>query len=75
MIEDAVPVDIKLVSGNPTEEELAAVLAVLSLAYDSEAQELVAAEKPNEAWRVSARGLRLPLQRDLGWVRSRRVRW
>lgn len=75
MTGEAAPVDIKLVSGNPTEEELAAVLAVLSLAYEAEAQEAVAAEKPNRAWTASARGLRLPLQSDSGWVRSRRVRW
>ncbi len=69
------PVDIKLVRGNPTDEELAAVLAVLSLEYEAEAEASVAAEKPNEAWHISGRGMRLPIRRDLGWVRSRPVRW
>lgn len=75
MTEDSAPIDIKLIGGNPTDEELAALLAVLSTAYAVETQEAVAAEKPNRAWTASARGLRLPLQRDIGWVRSRRVRW
>lgn len=64
------PGRIDLVRGVPTEEELAAVIAVVSEAYDAEASAQVADDRPEvSAWRLSARGLREPLRRDIGWGR------
>lgn len=61
-------VQIDVVRGDPTPEELAAVIAVVSEAYETEAATAVAEEhhRPS-AWQVSARSLRTPLRRDLGW--------
>ena len=54
--------------GNPTPEEIAAVVAVVSDAYASESAAAVADEEPRpSAWQVSARSVRQPLRRDLGW--------
>lgn len=53
--------------GNPTEEELAALIAVVSEAYATEAATAVVAEEPcRSAWAVSQRGLRTSLPR-VGW--------
>lgn len=54
--------------GNPTAEELAAALAVVTAAYAEEAASAVAEQdvRPS-AWQISRRGLREPLRRDLGW--------
>ncbi|MEV8273866.1 acyl-CoA carboxylase subunit epsilon [Microbacterium sp. NPDC077184] len=53
--------------GNPTEEELAALIAVVSEAYATEAATAVVEEEPSRsAWAVSQRGLRTPLPR-VGW--------
>jgi len=61
-------VSIDVRRGNPTDEELAALLAVLSEAYQTELDEATApSETPRSAWELTQRGLRTPLRRDLGW--------
>ncbi len=66
--DDSRPVVAEVRRGDPTPEELAAVVAVVREAYRREAEEALA-EPPRRAsaWQVSARGLRAPLDRDLGW--------
>jgi hypothetical protein len=65
--EPVLPVDIR--RGQPTDEELAAVLAVVSVAYAEESQDARADETRRSAWEVSRRSLRSPLRRDVGWGR------
>ncbi len=61
---------VEIRRGDPTPEELAAVVAVVSEAYQREAAQAVAQPGPRpSAWRVSARAMRTPLRRDLGWSR------
>jgi hypothetical protein len=63
-------VRIEVRRGNPTDEELAALIAVVSQAYTGEASEAVAEEGScRSGWELSARGMRQPLRRDLGWGR------
>jgi len=65
---DAVRIDIR--RGNPTPEELAAVVAVVTEAYEREAADAIAEESPRRsAWQLSARTLRTPLRREVGWGR------
>lgn len=63
---DALRIDVA--RGNPTPEEIAAVIAVVTEAYAGEAATAVAprVRRPS-AWQVSARALRQPLRRDVGW--------
>lgn len=67
--------DVRVVSGDPTPEELAAVIAVLQRQAD-EAAEQGRAEvttSPRAGWDASARGLRRPLEHGPGaWSRSLR---
>ena len=64
--DDDVAIDVR--RGDPTPEELAALLAVVSEAYASEARGAVVEDVPRRsAWSVSQRALRQPLRRDLGW--------
>ncbi len=61
---------IDVLRGNPTDEELAAVIAVTGSAYVQEASDATASDPDRpSAWRVSQRGLRQPLRRDIGWGR------
>ena len=60
---------IEIVRGTPTEEELAALLAVVSDAYVRETDEAVADEKHISVWQRTQRGLRKPLRRDIPWGR------
>ncbi|ROP60391.1 acyl-CoA carboxylase epsilon subunit-like protein [Curtobacterium sp. PhB130] len=67
--------DVQVVSGDPTPEELAAVVAVLQ----RQADEAAAAGRaqvevsPRVGWETSARGLRKPLPHGPGaWSRSLR---
>ncbi|MDZ8171033.1 acyl-CoA carboxylase subunit epsilon [Microbacterium xanthum] len=61
-----VAIDVR--RGNPTDEELAALIAVLSEAYRTEVDEATAPVPPQRsAWELTQRGLRAPLRRDLGW--------
>ena len=64
------PLRLDVRRGDPTPEELAAVIAVVTEAYHREAEGAVAeaAPRPSE-WQVSARALRAPLRRDIGWGR------
>jgi hypothetical protein len=66
--EDA-PLRIDVPRGNPTDEELAAIVAVVGTAYAQEASAAVAPETRRSAWRLSQRALRQPLRRELGWGR------
>lgn len=60
---------IEIVRGTPTEEELAALLAVVSDAYVRETDEAVADPTRISVWERTQRGLRKPLRRDLPWGR------
>jgi hypothetical protein len=63
-------VTIDVLRGTPTEEELAALIAVVSQAYTGEAAEAVADDRAvRTGWSLSQRSLRRPLDRDLGWGR------
>lgn len=69
---EAEPTDLgallRVTAGDPTPEELAAIVAVVTEAYERENAQAVAESSPRRsAWQVSARGLRTPLQRELGW--------
>lgn len=62
--------DIDVLRGNPTAEELAATVAVVSAAYQQEAASAVAPEvRQRSGWELTQRSLRTPLRRDLGWGR------
>jgi hypothetical protein len=63
-------VRIDVLRGTATEEELAALIAVVSEAYVGEAAEAVADDSAHRtAWELSQRALRQPLPRELGWGR------
>ncbi|SDQ72797.1 Acyl-CoA carboxylase epsilon subunit [Curtobacterium sp. UNCCL20] len=67
--------DVRVVSGDPTPEELAAVIAVLQRQADEAAANGRAevTVSPRSGWDVSARGLRRPLEHGVGaWTRSLR---
>ncbi|GAA3735200.1 hypothetical protein GCM10022239_09080 [Leifsonia bigeumensis] len=54
--------DIKVVSGNPTPEELAAVVAVLEgMTQELEGTRARAAARAASAWRLSQRPIRTPI--------------
>lgn len=61
--------DVRVARGAASEEELAAILAVVSEAYTAEATQAVAEERRVSAWERTQRGLRKPLRRDIGWGR------
>ncbi|MBS1905010.1 MAG: acyl-CoA carboxylase subunit epsilon [Actinobacteria bacterium] len=67
--DDTGAVEIQVLRGTATEEELAALIAVLSDAYVAEEADAVAAEKPVSAWGRTQRALRTPLRRDIPWGR------
>ncbi|MFB7251705.1 acyl-CoA carboxylase subunit epsilon [Microbacterium sp. NPDC056234] len=60
---------LDIVRGHPTEEELAALIAVISDAYIQEAADAVAEEPHVSAWQRTQRPLRKPLRRDIRWGR------
>ncbi|GAA3943362.1 acyl-CoA carboxylase subunit epsilon [Microbacterium soli] len=60
---------IEIVRGAPTDEELAALLAVVSDAYARESAEAVAETPHVSVWERTQRGLRAPLRRDIPWGR------
>ncbi|MEJ6556227.1 acyl-CoA carboxylase subunit epsilon [Microbacterium esteraromaticum] len=60
---------MEIVRGNPTEEELAALIAVVAEAYSHETEEAVAEEPRISAWQRTQRGIRRPLRRDIPWGR------
>jgi len=66
--EGGLPLQVR--RGDPTPEELAAVIAVVTELYQTEAASAIADDEPTmSAWQVSARALRQPLRRELGWGR------
>ena len=68
--EGASGVTIDILRGEATEEELAALIAVVTEAYTGEAAEAVAADdRPRSAWSLTQRSLREPFRRELGWGR------
>ena len=66
---DPSPPSIEIVRGSATEEELAALVAVVSEAYAQEEAEAVAPETPVSAWLRTRRPVRTPLRRDIPWGR------
>lgn len=61
---------IDVLRGTPSEEELAALMAVVSEAYAAEAAGATSdAPTGLSAWGLSQRSLRVPLRRDVGWGR------
>lgn len=65
---DAEPLSIEVRRGAPTDEELAALIAVVGEAYAAEASDARVSERPTRSrWDLSARGLRAPLARERGW--------
>lgn len=65
---DGVRVDVR--RGMPDDDELAALLAVVTEAYTGEAAEAVAEDDAaRSAWSLTQRNLRQPLRRELGWGR------
>ena len=60
---------MEITRGVATEEELAALIAVVTDAYTKEASEAVADEPRVSAWARTQRPLRRPLRRDIPWGR------
>jgi hypothetical protein len=67
--DDGQGVTIDVRRGAPADDELAALIAVVSEAYAGEAAEAVAEEPVRTAWSVTQRALREPLRREVGWGR------
>ncbi|GAA1945971.1 acyl-CoA carboxylase subunit epsilon [Microbacterium deminutum] len=66
--EEDLRIDVR--RGLPTDEELAALIAVVSESYARESAAALAEEKPERnAWMLSQRSLRDPVRRELGWGR------
>ena len=64
-------ISVEVLRGQPTEDELAALVAVVAEAYAEEARHAVAEDPPTRsAWSVSQRAPRRPLPRELGWSRA-----
>lgn len=60
---------MRVTRGAATAEELAALIAVISEAYTTEAEDAVADEPAVSAWTRTQRPLRRPLHRDIPWGR------
>ncbi len=60
---------IHLVRGTASEEELAAIMAVVNAAYVDETEQAVAPERRVSAWERTQRPMRTPLRRDIPWGR------
>ena len=68
--ESVADVTIDVRRGTPSEEELAALIAVVSESYAREYADAIAEDPPGRtAWSLSQRTLRQPIQRELGWGR------
>jgi hypothetical protein len=63
------PPTIEILRGAATEEELAALIAVVSDAYSQEEAGATAAETRVSAWQRTQRPIRRPLRRDIPWGR------
>ncbi len=67
---DDTGVTVDVLRGSASEEELAALVAVVTESYEREAAAEIADDTPaRSAWAVSARSLRPPLRRDVPWGR------
>jgi len=65
------PIRVDVRRGTPDDQELAAVVAVVTEAYAREAATAVVEDPPvRPGWELSARGLRRPFDRDAGWGRG-----
>ncbi len=69
MSDDAQRPALEIAHGTATEEEIAALMAVITDAYAREAADAVADEPRVSAWSRTQRSLRKPLRRDIGWGR------
>ncbi|MFS0895609.1 acyl-CoA carboxylase subunit epsilon [Microbacterium sp. 179-I 3D3 NHS] len=67
--EEAPPVMLEISRGAATEEELAALIAVIGDAYARESADAVAEEPRVSAWERTQRPLRRPLRRGIPWGR------
>ena len=63
------PPTIEITRGSATDEELAALIAVVSHAYAQESADAVADDPVISAWTRTQRPLRTPLRRDIPWGR------
>ena len=63
------PPEIRIVRGSPDDEELAALIAVVTDSYEQEAADAVAEEPRTSAWQRTQRPLRKSLRRDIPWGR------
>ena len=61
--------DLRIVRGTANDEELAALIAVVTDAYEREAAGAVAEERRVSAWQRTQRPIRRPLRRDIPWGR------
>lgn len=66
---DELPLTLEITRGAATEEELAALIAVITDAYATESADAVADEPIVSAWTRTQRPLRKPLRRDIPWGR------
>jgi len=66
---DEQPPTLEIVRGSATDEELAALIAVVSDAYATESADAVAEVTQVSAWTRMQRPLRTPLRRDIPWGR------
>lgn len=64
--------DVRIVRGEASEEELAALMAVVSQAYIAETDAATIDDAPVSVWARTQRGLRVPLRRDIPWGRFSR---
>lgn len=66
---DEIVPTIEITRGSATDEELAALIAVVGDAYAQESADAVADEPIVSAWTRTQRSLRTPLRRDIRWGR------
>lgn len=69
MTEEQPAPGLRVVRGTANEEELAALIAVVTDAYEREAADAVADEPSVSAWQRTQRPMRKPLRRDIPWGR------
>ncbi|GEK84844.1 acyl-CoA carboxylase subunit epsilon [Microbacterium aerolatum] len=69
MTEEQPAPGLRVVRGTANEEELAALIAVVTDAYEREAADAVAEEPSVSAWQRTQRPMRKPLRRDIPWGR------
>lgn len=61
--------EIRIVRGTANEEELAALIAVVTDAYEREAESAVVEEPNVSVWKRTQRPTRTTLRRDIPWGR------